>query len=112
MTAKHTPGPWTADDNGDIYAKRNGADEQIAEAFALYDPAYPEHAEWGDEAKANARLIAAAPDLLDALAHLTAEIRSLGLLDVKKRFWLMVYHAAAEKAIRKATGGEPCADTE
>ena len=104
MTTKHTPGPWGADDNGDIYAKRNGVNEQIA--FALYDLAYPEHAEWGDEAKANARLIAAAPDMLDALMHLAAEVRSLGLLDVKKRFSLVVYHAAAEKAIHKATIGD------
>lgn len=109
MTTNYTPGPWSADDNGDVYAKRNGADEQIAEAFALFDPSYPnpeQHADWGDEAKANARLIAAAPDMLDALVHLAAEVRSLGLLDVKKRFSLVVYHAAAEKAIHKATIGD------
>ena len=107
MTTNYTPGPWSADDNGDVYAKRNGADEQIA--FALFDPSYPnpeQHADWGDEAKANARLIAAAPDLLDAVVRLAAEIKSLGLLDVKKRFSLTAYHTLAEKAIRKATKGD------
>jgi hypothetical protein len=61
----HTPGPWTLgrDDDGAVYA----GDEFIANAYGFYvDGAYTTT----PETVANARLIAAAPDLYRELAHL------------------------------------------
>lgn len=59
-----------------------------------------------DEAtiEANARLIAAAPELLEALKGLQKVIRDGHLLDVKKRFDLCVADATACTAIAKAEG--------
>lgn len=55
MSAQHTPGPWhTAGDQGvQIRSQR----DQIAKVWTMR----------GNEWKANARLIAAAPELLEAL---------------------------------------------
>ena len=58
--SKHTPGPWSYIGNGDVVAKSNkycGGEKDIASVFLTVN----------DEDEANARLIAAAPDLLEAL---------------------------------------------
>jgi len=61
MSTKHTPGPWSCerqdDDDGSIY--------YAIHAHAGYEFIVNVH-----ENKANARLIAAAPDLLHELEHL------------------------------------------
>jgi hypothetical protein len=57
MTAQHTPGPWTASDNA-IY----GSSSLIKPLIAYLDDRFAD-----EEAANNARLIAAAPDLLAAL---------------------------------------------
>lgn len=83
MSAKHTPGPWhTAGDQGvQIRSQR----DQIAKVWTMR----------GNEWKANARLIASAPELLEALkAVLANSLDSKGLADAHK-------HARA--AIAKAT---------
>ena len=66
--SKHTPGPWHLDvlahtltDTGDYdnrWIVRGNNRERIADMF-----------EEGDQADANAQLIAAAPEMLDALKH-------------------------------------------
>lgn len=56
-----------------------------------------------DEVQANAKLIAAAPDLLAACQELQAALSEYHLFDVKKRFSLSVANATAGKAIAKAT---------
>lgn len=60
----HTPGPWI-NDGGIVYGKNT---ELVgAPSFDIYDAqSWPGHAE---EAQANAKLIAAAPELLEALQH-------------------------------------------
>lgn len=90
--AKHTPGPWQWTQHFDptisIYKDGFG---QIAR---LYDSS-------AGTGKANARLIAAAPDLLDALKALThsLDVEDLVHDDQRSSF------AAAIAAIDKATGG-------
>ena len=90
--SKHTPGPWQWTQHFDptisIYKDGFG---QIAR---LYDSS-------AGTGKANARLIAAAPDLLDALKALThsLDVEDLVHDDQRSSF------AAAIAAIAKATGG-------
>ena len=86
-TAKHTPGPWYATTMGkagwvDVFA--HGVDIPIAST---------RH----QDQEANARLIAAAPELLEALQSVLDNcLDSEGLCTA---------HAKARAAIAKATGG-------
>ena len=71
MSNKHTPGPWTFIDTDDRYLI--GAPGQNALALAAVRSRIAPtggRAIEKDEAKANAHLIAAAPDLLNALKEL------------------------------------------
>lgn len=70
MNTKHTPGPWVTfpADVGSVACPVGTrvlkyGHHPIADAFFGYQQGMPSY----DEAKANARLIAAAPDLLEAL---------------------------------------------
>ena len=75
MKTKHTPGPWTADEFGYI----NAGGQQIADVY-VYDSSdcmgcgqCENHSARNEPKlpyKANARLIAAAPELLYALQEL------------------------------------------
>ena len=67
MTAKHTPGPWTT--GRAINAVDMGK-------FSFICPFGANSADQVAEIKANARLIAAAPDLLQALENLTDAVQS------------------------------------
>ena len=62
MTSTHTPGPWTAEHNFAGGIAIVGAHRRIHAAHVN------KHAETVAEDTANARLIAAAPDMLAALA--------------------------------------------
>jgi hypothetical protein len=90
--SKHTPGPWHVD-AGDykyhIYYSREQSDHYFVEVDGDDD----------DEAKANARLIAAAPDLLAALKALLFNAQHGNGLDAH-------YRAQGEAlvAIAKAEG--------
>lgn len=70
MSTKHTPGPWEVrehwgdDDAFEVYPTRGGKQPPIGEWAALAE--VPEYGQAG-EAEANAYLIAAAPELLEAL---------------------------------------------
>lgn len=61
----HTPGPWAIDQSGDIYDPASGLG--IGEAWRAFD-------NWED----NGRLMAAAPELLEAVAFAHASVASLG----------------------------------
>ena len=103
----HTPGPWVASDNGHIlvdeessywqrrleYANRGNGVEgwRIASMESM----------WTQEDKANARLIAAAPDLLEALRALVTHRTGAGTAAQIHR-----HYEAARAAIAKAEGGE------
>ncbi len=62
----HTPGPWQACKNGIV----EGKSALVADVFAVEARSYDDETE-GSEARANAALIAASPDLLEALEILT-----------------------------------------
>ena len=84
MNARHTPGPWhTAGDQG---VQIRSEKHQIAKIWTMR----------GDEWKANARLIATAPDLLASLEEVLAYCKEHG------HDWLCM--AEARAAIAKATG--------
>lgn len=103
MKNHHTPAPWTAKlhSSGGTYvsAKRNAQDCLICEY--LYDE---DNEPTLDELEANARLIAAAPELLQALVDLQKEIKASLNFNVKKHYSLMVADAFANKVIKKVTG--------
>lgn len=110
MSAKHTPGrwvnytpgPWVAsewfdrDHEGECQAQ--GWHFGTPDGFRL--PLCSNTAADLSEAEANARLIAAAPDLLAALERLLAsgDVRDAGEAGALKQ---------ARAAIAKATGGQP-----
>lgn len=97
--SKHTPGPWRTfngtdvfPDDGDREGERQIADCAMSHAMPI------------DEEQANARLIAAAPELLEALQRLTAEAKLDGM---DKRAGWDCWVSMADKAIAKATGAQP-----
>lgn len=70
---KHTPGPWKADKAAiGEYWQVWGDCRVVAEVYGTsdIDPS------WAVRPGANARLIAAAPDLLDALQKISKELRT------------------------------------
>lgn len=106
--AKHTPGPWVVlpEESGRGYIRvrggRLGARYKIANVCApIYDGSELAQRE-DSESRANARLIAAAPDLLSALQVVveqwTAQFERRGHLAPP---WCK----QARTAIAKATGG-------
>ena len=97
MTQRHTPGPWSVEID-----HHNNAPEYIR-AYAdgeMYDLASVLCDETGN-ATANARLIAAAPDMLDVLQAIAADIENRARLGLDAPAW----YTRARAAIAKATGG-------
>jgi hypothetical protein len=97
MEAKHTPGPWEP-----IHGCKN-------EGFEVYGPPHKDRSgsvqylvaklPYDSHAKANARLIAAAPGLLEALDRAVQDIDSGWADDAEDRFpWLIDARAAIAKA--------------
>lgn len=88
MTTKHTPGEWYIDADGNVSAD----DKTVALVYR-----HNLHAVAGED-DANARLLAAAPEMLEALEALIERARQ----------WPETFAAEvqqAEKAVRKARGG-------
>lgn len=67
----HTPAPWKIDNS--INTAINKGDKHIA-MVNYYKCGNPEVDVYGDEHEANARLIAAAPELLEALEEVVTEL--------------------------------------
>jgi hypothetical protein len=86
MKTKHTPGPWTAKANLDVVDSNGERVARLASTRGKYE--YEE---------INARLIAAAPELLDALQELVNGPECGGDHGAMYR--------NARAAIAKATGG-------
>lgn len=91
-TQKHTPGPWAYDDAWGLIKADDGSEIAAVHAARAFRAPRGQDA-FKDEPKANARLIAAAPELLDCLIQLTR-----GTPDRHD-------YEAAEAAILRATEG-------
>lgn len=100
--SKHTPGPWEAELGRDgafsIESYKGGITSGL-----LVLASRNQHPLLAEQMHANARLIAAAPDLLEALQMGYAETMDyirLNNLGAENNQWLVM----ARAAIRKATG--------
>lgn len=104
---KHTSGPWFADASGgiwrrnprDLYENRGGVagDRQLATVWK----GWVKEGEIGYPLEANARLIATAPDLLEALKVILRDhmaVHGVGDLEMQPALF------QARAAIAKATG--------
>jgi hypothetical protein len=96
MTAQHTPGPWTADKLQDRDTFNIFADGFVSAMCQVSRMENSTRSTSGSETAANARLIAAAPDRLEALQDL--------LLDMQNRVRDAETMSKARAAIAKATG--------
>ena len=102
--SKHTPGPWVVVGSRTKYVEARLVGSLMQEVAAcgptLADEGY------GQQQEANARLIAAAPDLLEALRGMFAMWRSV----CRAQGWEPEHLAEAvraQAAIAKATGEQP-----
>jgi hypothetical protein len=98
--SEYTKGPWKLETYSDSKVK-DAMRIRASDTLVIV----PEV--WGAslaQCDANYNLIAAAPDLLEALQLLQQAIYNARLLDVKKQFDLCVADSAASKAIAKAIG--------
>lgn len=98
--SKHTPGPWVVSNNSAFLIRAGDAD--IGRHIAQVGPANYHPSFAVDEP--NARLIAAAPDLLEALERLKCEVilSDVDMDYIKSHFQPHLDKAAA--AISKARG--------
>ena len=95
----HTPGPWTAQHNGvywQIDSKRDGQVGDVCASNTIFrDQELLSEKETAVIAEANARLFAAAPELLEALRDIVSDHAALSPATL----------AFARTVIAKATGG-------
>ena len=96
--SKHTPGPWAIESGGDIIQDAEPCFPLVAHCFDT--PGFAD-----GEAEANARLMAAAPDLLAALRQLTRFCVRPG--DDRHDYGYDEGMRQARAAIAKAEAGKP-----
>lgn len=98
MNTQHTPGPWSVHwamaQSGDASHIVDGRD--MAELSVIATVHFHDDVE--GETKANARLIAAAPDMLEALVKVEALLDAIKLTDYPVLDELYVVQAAIAKA--------------
>src|SRR5690606_2674260 len=104
----YTPGPWFHDGNGNVWRRdpkdlyQNGGTVADDKPLATIHKGWHHDGAEGYPVEANARLIAAAPELLEALEDLAslaeAAMREVGEYDIEAEL------ADARAAIAKATG--------
>ena len=97
MSAAHTPGPWSIGMYGILKRNENESVQRIVDFYGQ-----------NDTDKANANLIAAAPDLLAALKEFDAAITEGGLFETApQRHRGRKALIAARAAIARAEGRSP-----
>ena len=94
MSAAHTPGPWTILPNTPHFVRAMHPTDGMQPVATVYH--------FDGELEANARLIAAAPDLLNLL---TAADRLEELTGENLAVYARTFAALARAAIAKAKGG-------
>ena len=97
MTDKHTPGPWRVTPEGCIASEHDGY-VPIITPFRR-EANRDQHGNATPQALANARLIAAAPEMLEALEDVMALVEKNGHLLPANKKW-----AIARDAIKEAKG--------
>ena len=109
MEAKHTPGPWIVDDwqysvpgREHVPTIVNGRDA-VAEACPLWHEVGEDRE---PERKANAALIAAAPDLVEALESVRSNMQAISETNRKWTVNDQRVYEIVETAIVKAQGGQ------
>jgi len=100
MKAQHTPGLWKIDGAGNEVSSRS---KSIAHVYGHLPSGYASEVEWSIEDLANARLIAAAPELLDALLNCEAIMSAIECGHMKPLGFSTVLEEARD-AIAKAKG--------
>lgn len=103
MKQKHTPGPWgyAYDDRGECVID---VGPWCPNVYGRIDPVVASVPQDGnDNEEANARLIAAAPDLLEAAKKAKAALLMFGHIEPMPS-WLEEAFKATVAAIRKAEG--------
>ncbi|ANI14448.1 hypothetical protein A9C11_23175 [Pseudomonas citronellolis] len=108
--SKHRPGPWVLSETS-VLRHGDTKETQICEIFCNRNnkliaeiPDYCYHAEDAEQDKADARLIAAAPELFEALRQITREYRRIRSADMPhEETENIVCVEAALKALAKAT---------
>lgn len=102
MSAQFTPGPWAL---GKMRKYRIGIDGEswtdLAKVVVRMDDGFTGIAVNSPDGYANARLIAAAPDLYEALRALS---NNIGAASLARNPLGIELRAAAERALAKATG--------
>ena len=96
MTAKHTPGPWSVQDGDRVFGYSTGKP---------YSHCLHEGIGYKTEREANARLIAAAPELLAALENAANVLAGIATGDLKTIGKDSPALAQARAAIAKAKDG-------
>lgn len=105
MKTTHTPGPWTVGNGSPtVYAREHAICAGPIIIGCALGNGYPIGRGWAPDSAANARLMAAAPDLLAALEEVRKQLREHVKFNVKRHYSLMVADAAAGTAIAKARG--------
>jgi len=103
--AKHTPGPWLTDRNnvhtGQIATVHHCLNNDWVE---VWTDKWAETGLGEAEQEANARLIAAAPELLDALRSMLVQFNFNTITGIVHDESAVI--VKAREAISKATGGE------
>lgn len=111
MKAQHTPGPWTwvKQEFGDGWSLQDAEGNEVANDGSASGEYYDWFSPHGAP-DADAVLIAAAPELLDALADMlrTMDQHGCGFEASSGDFWKAVRDARA--AIAKATGSDAARD--
>jgi hypothetical protein len=101
MTDNHTNGPWDVTKAKPRKVTANGILICTALLRNMGTTAQNKHGKSVNEALANAKLIAAAPDLLEALRNIAAAYENQNLIHVDFR---VEAKRVADAAIAKATG--------
>lgn len=107
---KHTPGPWVAQERSNSMIDIHHSFGNVKGAITLSLCRVQSRESWIDESKANAALIAAAPELLEALKLALKALDAIGdEMTVGERYtnagqYLLDSLNPARAAIAKATG--------